>query len=276
MYLISGATGNIGGEVVRALAERGLPVRALVRDASRAALPAGVEAAVGDLDRPESLDPWLDGVEAAFVLPGFADMPAVCGRLRDAGVKRIVQLSGSSTESGDAGNAITAMMMRSEAAARESGLQWTVLRPSGFMSNTLRWLPQLRAGDLVRAPWGDIPVACIDPFDIAAVAAAALTEDGHHEATYRLSGPRAMLPAEQLAILGRILDRPLRFEGLTIEETRAELEATMPQKYVDAFFDFYVDGSLDESPVYPTVEQVTGRPPRTFEQWAEANAAAFR
>jgi hypothetical protein len=85
-----------------------------------------------------------------------------------------------------------------------------------------------------------------------------------------------MLPAEQLAVLGRVLDRPLRFEGLTLEETRAQLEATMPEKYVHAFWDFYVDGSLDESLVLPTVEEVLGRPPRTFEQWAEAHAADFR
>ncbi|GAA2138645.1 NAD(P)H-binding protein [Glycomyces algeriensis] len=276
MYLVTGATGNIGGAVVRALAGQGLPVRALVRDAARAKLPEGVTAAVGDLDDPDSLVPWLDGVEAAFVLPGYPDMPALYERLRDAGVKRAVQLSGGSAGSGDTTNAVTAMMMDSEAAARESGISWTVLRPSAFMSNTLRWLPELRAGDVVRAPWGDIAVACIDAEDIAAVAVAAMLDDAHAGAVYRLTGSRAMLPAEQLAVLGRVLDRRLRFEGLTLEETRAQLEATMPEKYVHAFWDFYVDGSLDESLVLPTVEELLGRPPRTFEQWAEAHVRDFR
>ncbi|MFB9660353.1 NAD(P)H-binding protein [Glycomyces mayteni] len=274
-YLVAGATGNVGAEVVRALAARGLRVKALVRDAGRAALPDGVEAAVGDLDRPESLEPWLGGVAGAFLLPGFADMPGVYERLRGAGVERVVQLSGSSTEVGSPENAVTAMMIGSEAAARESGLRWTVLRPSGFMSNTLRWLPQLREGDVVRAPWGDVPVACIDAADIAAVAAAALTGDGHDGQVYRLSGPRAMVPAEQVAVLGEVLGRPLRFEGLTLEETRAELEATMPEKYVRAFWEFYADGVLDESVVFPDVERVTGRPPRTFEEWARAHSEDF-
>ncbi|WP_205324955.1 NAD(P)H-binding protein [Glycomyces sp. YM15] len=276
MYFVAGATGNVGGAVVEALTEQGLPVRALVRDASRAQLPDGATAAVADLDDPDSLGPWLDGVEAAFMLPGYPDMPALYERLRDAGVKRAVQLSGGSAGTGDTSNAVTAMMEGSEAAARESGIAWTVLRPSAFMSNTLRWLPELRTGDLVRAPWGDLPVACIDAADIAAVAVAAMTDDAHDGAVHRLTGPRAMLPAEQLDIIGRVLDRPLRFEGLTLEETRAQLEATMPEKYVHAFWDFYVDGSLDESLVLHTVEEVLGRPARTFEQWAEAHADDFR
>jgi uncharacterized protein YbjT (DUF2867 family) len=276
MYFVAGATGNVGGAVVQALAEQGLPVRALVRDASRANLPDGVTAAVADLNDPDSLTPWLGGVEAAFMLPGYPDMPALYARLRDAGVKRTVQLSGSSAGTGDTTNAVTAMMEGSEAAARESGLAWTILRPSAFMSNTLRWLPELKAGDLVRAPWGDLPLACIDAADIAAVAVTAMTDDAHAGAVHRLTGPRAILPAEQLEILGRVLGRPLRFEGLTLEETRAQLEATMPEKYVHAFWNFYVDGALDESLVLPTVEDILGRPARTFEQWAEVHADDFR
>ncbi|GAA1680791.1 NAD(P)H-binding protein [Glycomyces endophyticus] len=276
MYLVSGATGNVGGEVVRALADQGLPVRAVVRSAARWEPVEHVEAVEADLDDPATLDPWLDGVEGAFLLPGFPDMPGLYRKLREAGVVRVVQLSGSSAESGDTANAVTAMMLDTETAARESGLLWTILRPSGFDSNALRWLPQLREGDLVRAPWGEIPVACIDPADIAAVAATALTNPGHEGAIHRISGPRPMLPAEQIAVLARVLDRPLRFENLSPQETRFQLESTMPQPFVDAFLDFYVKGSLDESPVFRTVEEITGRPPRTFEQWAEAHAADFR
>jgi hypothetical protein len=70
--------------------------------------------------------------------------------------------------------------------------------------------------------------------------------------------------------------RDLRFEALTDEEARAEMSATTPAKYVDAFFDFYVGGALDESKVLPTVQEVTGRPPRTFTQWVSARADAFQ
>lgn len=276
MYLVTGATGNIGRAVLDNLTARGLPVRALIRDPARADLPEGATPAIADLNDPDTLTPWLDGVEAAFMLPGYPDMPALHAQLRKAGVKRTVQLSGSSAGTGDTTNAVTAMMEDSETAARESGTPWTILRPSAFMSNTLRWLPELRAGDVVRAPWGDIALACIDAVDIAAVAVEAMLDDAHAGAVYRLTGPRAVLPAEQLEIIGRVLGRELRFEPLTLEETRAQLEATMPEKYVHAFWNFYVDGSLDESQVLPTVADLLGRPPRTFEQWAEAHAEDFR
>jgi uncharacterized protein YbjT (DUF2867 family) len=188
----------------------------------------------------------------------------------------VVLLSGGSAGSGDLTNAISAYMIRSEEAVRDSGLPATVLRPSGFMSNALRWLPQLQAGDVVRDAFPNVAVAMIDPADIAAVAAAALTTDEHAGRIYRLSGPEPLLPADRVRVLAEVLDRPLTFVGLSDDEARAEMSQAMPAEYVDAFFRFNVDGELDESPVLPTVREVTGREPRTFEQWARAHADAFR
>jgi uncharacterized protein YbjT (DUF2867 family) len=276
MILVAGATGNVGGELVRALADAGEAVRALSRGHAPSGLPGGVEGAVGDLDRPESLADALDGVEGAFLLSGYNDMPGLLAEVRRAGAGRVVLLSGGSAEDGDTGNAISRYMIFSEAAVRESGVPWTILRPSAFMSNALRWAPQLRAGDVVRAPFAGVRVAAIDPYDIAAVAAEALTSAGHEGRAYRLSGPEAMLPADQVRVLAAVLGRDLRFEGQPDVEARAEMEGTMPTEYVDAFFDFYVEGTLDESRVYPTVEDLTGNKPRTFEQWATAHAGAFR
>jgi uncharacterized protein YbjT (DUF2867 family) len=202
-------------------------------------------------------------------------MAGALARIRAAGVERVVLLSGTSAADGDLTNAISRYMIRSERAVRESGVPATILRPSGFMSNTLQWLPQLRAGDVVRAPFAQVPVAMIDPFDIAAVAALALTTAGHAGQVYRLSGPRALLPADRVAVLAGVLGRALRFEAQPDDEARSEMSAAMPPEYVDAFFSFYADGTLDESPVLPTVHELTGRPPRTFEQWARAHADAF-
>jgi uncharacterized protein YbjT (DUF2867 family) len=235
-----------------------------------------VELAAGDLNDPASLRPALDGADGVFLLPGYADMPGVLAQARRAGVRTVVQLSGMSAGSGDMSNAITAYMVMSERAARESGLAWTIVRPAAFMTNALRWLPQLRAGDVVRAPFGQVRSAVTDPADIAAVAAVALTAQGHASRVYEVSGPQALTPADQVAILGQALGRDLRFEALTDEEARAEMSATTPAKYVDAFFDFYAGGALDESKVLPTVREVTGRPPRTFTQWVSAHADAFQ
>jgi uncharacterized protein YbjT (DUF2867 family) len=274
MLLVTGATGNVGAELVRSLIDAGEPVRALTRSAG--ALPGGVEAVTGDLDRPESLAPALAGVRGVFLLPGYADMDGVLAAVRDAGVEHVVLLSGSSAATGDTSNAVTAYMMRSEQAVRDSGVAWTILRPFGFMSNALRWLPQLEEGDMVREPFANVAVAVIDPYDIAAVAAAALRAQGHEGKTYVVSGPEPLLPADRVAILSAAIGRELRFEALSDADARAKMSAEMPADYVDAFFDFYVDGNLDESQVQPTVEEVLGRRPRTFEQWAAAHADAFR
>jgi uncharacterized protein YbjT (DUF2867 family) len=274
MLLVTGATGNVGAEVVRALIDAGEPVRALTRSAG--ALPAGAEAVTGDLNRPDSLSAALAGVSGVFLLPGYEDMDGVLAAIRSAGVERVVLLSGSSAATGDTSNAVTAYMMRSEQAVQESGVAWTILRPFGFMSNALRWLDQLREGDVIREPFANVAVAVVDPADIGAVAASALRDAGHEGNTYVLSGPQALLPADRVAILGAAIGRELRLEALSDADARAKMTAEMPVEYVDAFFDFYVDDNLDESQVQPTVEEVLGRAPRTFEQWAAAHADAFR
>jgi uncharacterized protein YbjT (DUF2867 family) len=275
MILVTGATGNVGGELVRALAEAGSPVRALTRDDSPRPGPPGVQQVAGDLNKPESMRPALAGVEAVFLYPGYQDMAGTLAEARQAGVSRVVMLSGSSAASGDMSNAVSRYMIESEAAVRDSGLAWTMVRSFGFMSNTLQWVPQLRAGDLVRAPFAGVPVAVIDPADIAAVAAAALTTPAHQGRVFTVSGPEALRPADRARILGQVLGRDLRFEGQPDDEARAEMSASMPAAYVDAFFDFYVTGTLDESQPQPDVREVTGREPRTFRQWAQAHAAAF-
>jgi len=274
MILVTGATGNVGGAVVRALVERGEQVRGLVRSANTR-LPAGAETAVGDLDRPESLTEALADARALFLLSGYRDMPGVLARARAAGVERVVLLSGGAAVAVDPANPISEYMIRSEDAVREAGLGWTILRPYEFMSNALRWAEPVRSGEVVRAPFAGVSVAVIDPRDIAAVAVTALLDGGHEGRSYRLSGPQSLLPQERVRILAEVLGRDLRFEAQSDDEARAELSKSMPPEYVDAFIGFYVDGWIDESPVLATVEEITGHKPGTFEQWAFDHAGAF-
>ena len=278
MILVAGATGNVGAELVRALAGAGDPVRALSRNPGRAAAAAGVEAVGGDLNRPETLRDALAGVRGVYLLSGYQDMPGLLAEVARAGAERIVLQSGSSVYCEDTGNPISQYMISSEDAVRESGVAWTILRPHTFDSNALQWAPQLKAGDVVRGPFGDVPVTAIDPLDIAAVGAEALLSPStdHQGQVYRLTGPQPLRPADRVRLLGTALGRDLRFEGQTDEEARAEMNAQMPREYVEAFFTFFADRKLDESGVFPTVREVTGRPPRTFEQWAAAHADAFR
>src|SRR5262245_21669988 len=277
MILVTGATGNVGVELVRALAGGGEQVRGLVRrEADRAKLPAGVDAFVADLNRAESLAGAVDGARAIHLLSGYEGVDRLLADARRARVDRVVLQSSSAVPGGDLSNAVARYHILSEQAVRDSGLAWTFLQPNSFMSNTLQWIPQLRAGDLVRAPFAGVPVATIDPLDVAAVSARALTSSAHEGRSYRLSGPASLLPADRLRVLAEVLGRELRFEAQSDIEAREEMLSTMPAEYVDAFFRFFADGTLDESEVRDTVERVAGQRPRSFEQWASAHADLFR
>jgi uncharacterized protein YbjT (DUF2867 family) len=258
--------------VVGALARDGHVLRALVREESgKTPWPPGVEPAVGDLNRPESLRGPLEGVRAVFLLSGYQQLEGTLAEMRRAGVERVVLLSSSGAPGGDLSNAVARYHILSERAVRDSGLAWTFLQPNSFMSNTFRWKGQLRAGDVVRLPFANVRIATIDPDDLGAVAAIALVSGEHDGRTYRLSGPESLLPADQVRILAKVLGRDLQFEGQSDDEARAELSGRMPAEYVEAFVKFFVNGDLDESQVLPTVEEITGRNPRTYEQWARAH-----
>lgn len=116
----------------------------------------------------------------------------------------------------------------------------------------------------------------IDPYDIAAVAAEALLTLEHEGRSYLLTGPESLLPADRVRVLASVLERNLRFEAQPDAEARAEMNAAMPVAYVDAFFRFYADGTLDESQILPTVREITGHPPRTFRQWTLSHADSFQ
>ncbi|WP_280358501.1 NAD(P)H-binding protein [Nocardia otitidiscaviarum] len=271
MILVTGATGNVGAEVVQALAAAQEAVRALVRDPSSTDAPRGIEVVAGDLTSPETLN--FDGVRAAFLLPGY---PGVAKAAAQAGVEHIVQLSGVSAATGDTSNAITRYMMAAEREVTECGAAWTILRPCAFASNALRWLPQLRRGNVIRVPFPTVRTAALDPQDLGTVAATVLRANSHHGEILWPTGPQPLTPAEQVAILAEATGRDLICLGLTDDEARAQLLETTPVEFVDAFFDFYSEGAIDESIVRPTVEQLLGRMPRTFRQWIEAHAGAFR
>ena len=272
MYLVTGAKGTIGSEVVRALVDAGEPVRALTRDGCPEGLPFGVDVQHGDLGNPSSLAAAFIGVKGIFVLPGH---PGVAAAAAQSGITTVVQLSGTAVQTGDRANPISALMMESEDEVRETAARWTILRPYDFMANTLRWQPQLAGGDVVREAFAEVPVAMIDPYDVAAAAALALTSDSIQGEVFTLSGPEPVLPADRVRILGELLGRPLSLEPLTDNEARTVLSLQQPPEYVDAMFDFYVNGALDVSHVLPTVEQLLGRPGRTFREWAEAHLDAF-
>ncbi|MEP7022266.1 MAG: NAD(P)H-binding protein [Actinomycetota bacterium] len=275
MIVVAGASGNVGGAVVRELESAGHGVRALVRSGSDASVPAGAERAEVDLNDRASLRPAFAGVDAAFLLAGYPDMPGVLADLADAGAGHVVLLSTGAVVGGDLDNAVVRFNMVSEIAVRDCGLSWTVLRPSGFMSNTLQWVSQLRDGDQVLEPFADVPISVIDPADIAAVAAVALATDGHDSRSYRLTGPDALLPADRARILGEVLGRSIELTPEPDDAARRRMATSMPEPVADAFFQFFRRGGYDDSHVNDVTPRLLNRAMHTFRDWAEANTDAF-
>ena len=270
--LVTGATGNAGGAVVQSLAAESLAGRALVR--AETSLPDGIEPVYGDLNRPDTFADALDGVTGIFLLSGYDGLEELLGNAMRAGVEKVVVLSSSSLD-GDLSNAVAAYHHATEEAVKASQLVWTFLRPNSFMSNTLRWRDQLVAGDVVRLQFPDVPVSTIHPRDIADVAVRAFTGD-HGGQVYRLTGPVALTPVEQLAILSDGIGRSLTPYPMSQAETHEDLYASMPAHYASAIESFFGDGTIDETSVTDAVERVTGHAPRTLQEWVRENRAAFR
>ena len=266
--LVMGATGNVGGALVELLRARHVRVHAISREART--WPDGVRGVVGDANDPASLAGAAAGMDGAFMMSGYA---AEAQLLADLGAGHAALLSASSVPLDEGGNAMAVYHRDSEEAVKASHAAWTIVRPCSLQSNVARWKDQLHAGEVIRAPFGDVAVAMIDPADVAAVLATSLTEPGHAGKTYRVSGPEALTPADQVAIVAEVLGRALRFEAIPDEDARATLPTQMGQAYADAQFDIFRGHPHYESDIQPTIEQVLGRPPGRLRGWLERNRA---
>ncbi|MEU8461683.1 NAD(P)H-binding protein [Streptomyces sp. NPDC029003] len=279
MIVITGATGNIGRPLTRALAGAGEQVTAVSRHA--AAVPDGVRHVVADLAEPAGLEPALAGAKSLFLLLSGdlhatgADPAGIIGRAAAAGVRRIVLLSTLGVVTRPFGT--TRIAMRAlEDTLRGSGLEWAVLRPGGFASNALWWAESVRTRRLVAAPFGDVGVPVIDPADIAEVVAACLLDERHTGAAYELTGPEVITPRGQTEALAAALGTPVRFHELTREEAGAAMARSMPAELAADTLDILGSPSPAELRVSPDVQRVLGRAPRPFAHWAARNVAAFR
>jgi len=274
--LVTGATGNVGGSVVRQLLDKGIVPRALTRDPGNATVPAGVELVRGDLTEPDSLPAALDGVDHVFLFAVGGTGPAFAEAAVKAGVRHVVFLSSLAVVGGTAQtNPIARLHAAIEDAVRTSGLQWTFLRPGAFATNALDWAPQIRATGVVRTPYGEAVQTPIHEADIAAVGVTAFTEAGHAGKAYSLTGPEALTLREQVALIGTAIGRPVALEELGEDEFKAAVADHMPPGYADQLLTYWRGSVGTTPPALPTVQEVTGRPARTFAQWTRDHAADF-
>lgn len=279
MIVVTGATGNVGRPLTKALAEAGRQVTAVSRHT--AAVPDGVRHVAADLGKLAGLRPALAGAKELFLLLS-GDLHATGANpadiIREAaagGVRRVVLLSTLGVVTRPFGS--TRIAMRAlEDMLRESGLEWAILRPGGFASNALWWAESVRTRRVVAAPFGDVGVPIIDPADIAEVAAACLLDDRHIGGVYELTGPEVITPRRQAEALAAALGSPVRFHELTRDEAKAAMTRNMPAELADDTLDILGSPSPAELRVSPDVHRILGRAPRPFTDWAARHIAAFR
>jgi uncharacterized protein YbjT (DUF2867 family) len=280
--LVTGATGNTGGPLVELLGQRGVPVRVMVRSAAARERFAGApDAVVADFDDPASLAAALAGVERAYlVTPSSARAQAQQERFvelaAEAGVQQLVKLSQLAAD-----EASPVRFLRYHAAVerriRELGIGFTFLRPNLYFQGLLALAPAVREQSTLFAPIGDARVSAVDVRDIAAVAAAALTEPGHLGATYTITGPAAVTHAEIAAALGAAVGRDVDFVDVPPEAFAASLRGVLPDWQLDGLLGDYAHYARGEAAaVLPTVAEVTGRAPRTVADFARDQVDAFR
>jgi uncharacterized protein YbjT (DUF2867 family) len=270
--LVTGATGTVGSQLVNQLYRAGHQVRALTRNPNKATFPAGVEVFKGDLTAPQTLIPALEGVSALHLITfdrgsgGFQPLRSggeIVELAKKAGVQRVTVLQGVGDRS-------------VEKALEESDLCWTFIQPVEFMSNTLKWTKPIRAKGEVSEPFANRLTAIVHEADIAAVAAAALVEEGHGGKTYTVTGPQVLTQPEMVQMIGEATGRKLTFVELSIDQAREEWKGMgLPDEVIGFLMMAYGDTPPAGYTVLPTVEQVTGQQARTFAQWAREHAKAF-
>ncbi|OEV30511.1 nucleoside-diphosphate sugar epimerase [Streptomyces nanshensis] len=281
--LVIGATGNVGPHAVAQLLDSGVETRALVLhdDPNIDRLPEGVKVFHGDLADPDSLDPALDGTTAVFLMwPFFAlnvdTVPQVLAKIgRHA--RRVVFVSSIGVHIGlePVDNNCHAYV---EEQLEKTDLEWTFLQTTGFASNVrMGWAHQIRAGGVVRSPYGDAARSPIDEADVAAVAVRALTTPGHGGKRYVVTGTEALSQREQLRIIAEKTGQSLRWEDVPHEAARdAMVDSGWPPAYADGALEYFAMLEAKPETVTSTVEEVLGRPPRRFHEWVAEHAGDFR
>jgi uncharacterized protein YbjT (DUF2867 family) len=281
MIAITGATGNIGAEVVRLLLEAKQPVRVLVRDPSKVKhLEGRAEIVKADLSQPETLAAGFAGATKAFILvANIHEIPTASGAIfqaaERAGVKHTVFIS-SGTIGISPATVIGGWHLEGERLLKATKMTWTMLRPGNFASNSLRWAGPIKAMGSVFAAHASHQSAVIDPRDIAAVAAKALSSPGHENKTYTLTGPTPMTAAEQVQLLAAALNKPIKLVEVPEAGARAGmLKSGLTEQLADAILELTSPGHTIDQLVTTTVTDVTGKPARTYSEWARDHAAAF-
>ncbi|GLY77892.1 NAD(P)H-binding protein [Actinoallomurus iriomotensis] len=276
--VVFGARGNVGRHVADGLLAAGERVRATSRTPEAAGLSPHVEVVAADLERPETLPAALEGAEKVFLYAKPDGVQGFVEAAGSAGVRHLVLLSSAAIVADDAERNPIAQAHRTvELAIERSGIDWTFIRPGMFATNTLWWWrTSIRTEGVVRTPYPEAQTAPIHEKDLAALAVAALTEPGHQGQSYTVYGPESLTLRRQVQHIGDAIGRDVRLDVVSAEEARAELSRTIPPIGVETFLRLWAARDGKPAETSATVQEVTGRPARTFAEWAQDHAGDFR
>jgi (4-alkanoyl-5-oxo-2,5-dihydrofuran-3-yl)methyl phosphate reductase len=283
MILITGATGNIGTELVNLLASKGSSLRVVSRDEKKVGhLDPRIERMIGQLRDPSVVQRALQGVDKLFMIPVLFDPDhesdrSLIDEAKRAGVGHIVMVSSGVVRLGDK-NPIGILHRQKEALIEETGIPWTFLRPGGFMSNVLRfWVDTIKSQGKVFNPMGDGKTAPISPYDIAAVAAVALTTNGHEGKVYDLTGPELLSAHDQVTILSKVLGKPIQCIDIPVEAAVERMKSSgLPEAAIEGLSKLWIQVRKGEGNFQNNeVERLTGKPGQTFETWCNEHRTAF-
>ena len=283
MILLVGATGKVGSKVAARLAAHGTRARALVRDpdAARATLDGAADLIRGDLANVASIAAALEGVEVAYLANGQTDRQVeletnFLAAAEAAGLPRLVKVTAPHARP-DGPHVFGRWQSQIEARVTESGIPTTLLRPNMYMANLLGSAGGIRDGKLYSTA-ADGALAWVDPADIADVAVAAIGDPAHAGKTYEVTGPEVIGYDDLAERFSRVLGRPVEHVRIDDDTFRLALtEAGLPAWTVDAFVEMYARGVRGGhfEQTSDDVERVLGRPPRSIDEWIEANRADF-
>ncbi|MDR7071519.1 SDR family oxidoreductase [Fictibacillus barbaricus] len=282
--LVIGGTGNIGKELVKLLTENGHKVRAAIRPASRTEeLQAfGAELVSANLEDQTSLVNAMNGIEKVYFatpfVPNMVELSMnIIKAAKESEVKHLVKISGAGADL----EAITmAKWHRAiEKEMEQSGIAYTFLRPNSFMQNVVNFSSHtIKDHGAFYAPIGDGQVAMIDARNVAKIAFHVLTEEGHENKAYYLSGPEAISFQKMAEILSDVTGKSIRYVDVPAESARQSmLDAGMPVETTDALLELYHINKLGyTAEVSDSIEMITGQKAVTFESFANDYKSAFK
>ncbi len=282
--LITGATGNIGGELVKQLSAKNIAFKAMVRAKDKATDLSSnpeVEIIEGDFNDSSSIKKALEGIDTAFLLTNSTEQAeeqqtSFVEAAKKAGVKHIVK---QSQWAADEHSPVRFLRYHAivERKIQDAGIAYTFLRPNLFMQGLLSFKQTIKEQGKFFAAIGDAKVSIVDVRDIAAVAAEALTSEGHQNKIYNLTGPEALTHQQMATLLSQALGKPVAFTDVPPDAMlQGLLSAHLPQWMAEGLIEDYAHYARGEASVITNdIQNVTGRPPYDFKTFANDYKTAF-